>query len=87
MAILIITHDLGVIAELVDEVIVMYAGRIVESAPDSTKSMLLSQPINLIAGQSDSKVYRAVKKKRELFPGPPPASAGSLTLPSSTLSR
>jgi len=33
MAILIITHDLGVIAELVDEVIVMYAGRIVESAP------------------------------------------------------
>ena len=33
MAILIITHDLGVIAELVDEVIVMYAGKIVESAP------------------------------------------------------
>ena len=33
MAILIITHDLGVIAELVDEVVVMYAGRIVESAP------------------------------------------------------
>ncbi len=35
MAILIITHDLGVIAELVDEVIVMYAGKIVESAPVS----------------------------------------------------
>ena len=33
MAILIITHDLGVIAELADEVIVMYAGKIVESAP------------------------------------------------------
>ena len=33
MAILIITHDLGVIAELADDVIVMYAGRIVESAP------------------------------------------------------
>jgi peptide/nickel transport system ATP-binding protein len=33
MAILIITHDLGVIAELVDEVVVMYAGKIVESAP------------------------------------------------------
>jgi peptide/nickel transport system ATP-binding protein len=33
MAVLIITHDLGVIAELVDEVIVMYAGQIVESAP------------------------------------------------------
>jgi hypothetical protein len=30
---------------------------------------------------------RAVKKKRELFPGPPPASPGSLTLPSAALSR
>jgi len=32
MAILIITHDLGVIAEIADEVVVMYAGQIVESA-------------------------------------------------------
>ena len=31
MAILMITHDLGVIAEIADEVIVMYAGKIVES--------------------------------------------------------
>jgi peptide/nickel transport system ATP-binding protein len=33
MAIIIITHDLGVIAEVVDRVIVMYAGRIVEQGP------------------------------------------------------
>ena len=33
MAMLIITHDLGVIAEIADEVVVMYAGKIVESAP------------------------------------------------------
>ena len=33
MAILIITHDLGVVAEIADEVLVMYAGKIVESAP------------------------------------------------------
>jgi oligopeptide/dipeptide ABC transporter ATP-binding protein len=32
MAVLWVTHDLGVVASLVDHVVVMYAGRIVESA-------------------------------------------------------
>jgi oligopeptide/dipeptide ABC transporter ATP-binding protein len=32
-AIILITHDLGVVAELVDEIMVMYAGRTVEHAP------------------------------------------------------
>jgi oligopeptide/dipeptide ABC transporter ATP-binding protein len=33
MALLLITHDLGVVAEMASRVIVMYAGRIVEEAP------------------------------------------------------
>jgi peptide/nickel transport system ATP-binding protein len=33
MAIIIITHDLGVVAEIADDIAVMYAGRIVERAP------------------------------------------------------
>jgi oligopeptide/dipeptide ABC transporter ATP-binding protein len=33
MAMILITHDMGVIAEAVDEVIVMYAGQVVEQAP------------------------------------------------------
>ena len=33
MAILLITHDLGVVANYADEVVVMYAGKIVETAP------------------------------------------------------
>jgi peptide/nickel transport system ATP-binding protein len=33
MALLLITHDLGVVSELCDRVIVMYAGRIAEEAP------------------------------------------------------
>ena len=32
MSIILITHDLGVIAETCDEVVVMYAGRVVERA-------------------------------------------------------
>jgi oligopeptide/dipeptide ABC transporter ATP-binding protein len=36
MAILLITHNLGVVAETADDVAVMYAGRIVERAPAAT---------------------------------------------------
>jgi peptide/nickel transport system ATP-binding protein len=33
MSIVIITHDLGVVAEFADEIVVMYAGKVVERAP------------------------------------------------------
>ncbi|MHB8243047.1 MAG: ABC transporter ATP-binding protein [Solirubrobacteraceae bacterium] len=41
MAIVIITHDLGVVAELADQIAVMYAGRIVEK---SSAEVLFAQP-------------------------------------------
>lgn len=40
MAIMLITHDLGIVAEFVDYVVVMYAGRVVEEA--DTKSLFRS---------------------------------------------
>ena len=42
-AILLITHDLGVVAETCDDVAVMYAGRIVERAP---AAMLFEKPLH-----------------------------------------
>jgi oligopeptide/dipeptide ABC transporter ATP-binding protein len=33
MSLLLITHDLGVVAEMADDVVVMYAGKVVEHAP------------------------------------------------------
>ena len=55
MAILLITHDMGVIAEMADEVVVMYAGRVVEQgSPEAifyrplhpyTKGLLSSIPV------------------------------------------
>ena len=41
MGIVIVTHDLGVVAEMADEIAVMYAGRIVETASTET---LLDRP-------------------------------------------
>ena len=55
MAIMFITHDLGVIGEMADEVVVMYAGKVVEHAPvlevfdrpqhPYTRGLLNSRPV------------------------------------------
>jgi oligopeptide/dipeptide ABC transporter ATP-binding protein len=62
MAIMLITHDLGVIAEAADEVIVMYTGRIVEKAPAKelftnplhpyTRGLMRSVPAGAIADRA-----------------------------------
>jgi oligopeptide/dipeptide ABC transporter ATP-binding protein len=61
MAVIWITHDLGVVAGLVDRVVVMYAGRIVEDAPVDefyaspqhpySRGLLASLPSAAVRGQ------------------------------------
>ncbi|ALQ46433.1 TPA: ABC transporter ATP-binding protein [Raoultella ornithinolytica] len=55
MAMLLITHDLGVIAQMAEQVVVMYAGRMVESGPTAeilrhpqhpyTQGLIASRPV------------------------------------------
>ena len=61
MSVLLITHDLGIVAEVADDVCVMYAGQIVESAPTTelfhdpkhpyTKGLFASLPARNRRGQ------------------------------------
>jgi peptide/nickel transport system ATP-binding protein len=62
MAMLFITHDLGVVAEIADEVAILYAGRVVEQAPvrdlfarprhPYTQSLLAARPTAGPAGRA-----------------------------------
>jgi oligopeptide/dipeptide ABC transporter ATP-binding protein len=62
MALMLITHDLGVVAEMVDEVAVMYAGRIVESG--SVKDVFVSPKHPYTQGLLESMPSRSRRGER-----------------------
>jgi peptide/nickel transport system ATP-binding protein len=73
-AVIIITHDLGVVAEMTDEIAVMYAGRIVERAP--TKQLFESPEHPYTWGLLRSIPRLDTPRDEELVPieGRPPSS-------------
>ena len=71
-AILFITHNLGVVAEIADEVAVMYAGRIVEQAPAATLFRDAQHPYTL-ALLAAMPAIDAAADRLEPIPGRMPA--------------
>ena len=71
MAVIFITHDLGVVAGLCDRVLVMYAGRVVESADTRT---LFNHPSHPYTRALQRSIPSTQPKGSELFtiPGMPP---------------
>ena len=78
LAILLITHDLGMVAEMCRNMVVMYAGRIVESGPAARSSRVRAIPIRPVC----STHRRAAPRKGERLPSipglvPPPGQRGT----------
>ena len=65
MSVILITHDLGVIAETCDEVVVMYGGRVVERAP--VKS-LFAKPLHAYTRGLLSSIPRMETPRKTVLP-------------------
>ncbi|MEL7155736.1 MAG: ABC transporter ATP-binding protein [Actinomycetota bacterium] len=72
MPLILITHDLGVVAGRTDEVIVMYAGRIMERAPTSVLFRDMKMPYTESLFRSIPKIEYPSHTKLAIIPGRPP---------------
>jgi len=72
-ALIIITHDLGVVAELADEIMVMYGGRAVEYGPAKTVFSAPEHPYTWGLLGSMPRLDREVQERLLPIPGNPPS--------------
>ncbi len=72
MPLMLITHDLGVVAGRTDEVIVMYAGRIMERAPTAVLFRDMRMPYTEALFRSIPKIEYPSHTKLAIIPGRPP---------------
>lgn len=72
MSLVLITHDLGIVAGRTDEIIVMYAGRVVERAPTATLFRDMKMPYTEALFRSIPKVTDDSHARLEIIGGQPP---------------
>ena len=72
MAMILVTHDLGVVAGRADDIAVMYAGRIVEKAPARTLFTQMRHPYTEALLKSIPKMTLPSHTRLESIPGRPP---------------
>lgn len=72
MGMILVTHDLGVVAGRTDEIAVMYAGRIVEQAPTSELFKTMAHPYSAALLASIPKLEDPKHTKLTSIPGRPP---------------
>jgi peptide/nickel transport system ATP-binding protein len=72
MAVVLITHDLGVVAGRADEIAVMYAGRIVEKAPTAVLFRDMKMPYTEALLSSIPKLEHPSHSRLATIPGRPP---------------
>jgi peptide/nickel transport system ATP-binding protein len=72
MAMILVTHDLGVVAGRTDEIGVMYAGKIVEKAPTRTLFAEMRMPYTEALVQSIPKLADTSHTRLLVIPGRPP---------------
>ncbi len=73
ITVILITHDLGIVADVADEVAVMYGGRIVERAPTVTLYGQPEMPYTLGLLASIPRMDREPSERLDPIPGNPPS--------------
>lgn len=74
MGVILITHDLGVAAEVARNVLVMYAGQVMESGPIDTILSSPAHPYTWGLLKSLTRIDRPVTSRLEAIPGVPPSA-------------
>ena len=79
MAVVLITHDIGVVAGIADRIVVMYAGRVIEEGPTRAVFRDPQHPYTWSLLGSIPRLDRPRPRRLTAIPGAPPTASGPAT--------